>query len=131
MYRDKKVEQYTEMHTLDYLNDKDELNIKKREYNYLKCYCPVCLYDVKLYIENSHCNYVLHLTNLKYCDEHKQICSLNSRLGDNSLHNEIDEEVKKLVDEDIKHNLIQQSLLDAIRCFNAKLENAMKGNTKY
>ena len=41
------------------------------------------------------------------------------------LHNDVDAEVKQVVDEDLKHNLLQQSLLDAIRCFNIKNENAM------
>ena len=50
---------------------------------------------------------------------------LNSHLENNINHNTINEEVKKLVDEDIKNNLIQQSLLDAIRNFNIKIENAM------
>ena len=53
---------------------------------------------------------------------------LNSRLENNINHNAIDQEVKQLVDDDIKNNLIQQSLLDAIRHFNLRIENAMKGN---
>ena len=65
------------------------------------------------------------MNNLKYCDEQKQICILNSRLENNIDHNAIDEEVKQLIDADIKNNLIQQSLLDAIRCFNIELENIM------
>ena len=55
---------------------------------------------------------------------------LNSHLENNINHNAINEEVKQLVDEDIKNNLIQQSLLDDIRCFNIKLENAMNKNIK-
>ena len=55
---------------------------------------------------------------------------MNSRLEHNIQHNDIDEEVKQLVDEDIKHNLIQQSLLDALRNFKMRIENAMKGNSK-
>jgi hypothetical protein len=47
---------------------------------------------------------------------------LNSRLENTKLHNKIDVEVKLLIDEDIKHNLIQQSLLGAIRHFNIKIE---------
>ena len=78
----------------------------------------MCLYTVKLYRRSKHCKSELHLNNLKYCDEQKQICILNSHLENNINHNAINEEVKKLVDEDIKNNLIQQYLLDAIRCFN-------------
>ena len=65
------------------------------------------------------------MNNLKYCDEQKQICILNSHLENNIDHNAIDEEVKQLIDADIKNNLIQQSLLDAIRGFNIRIENAM------
>ena len=54
-----------------------------------------------------------------------QICVLNSRLEDTINHNTIDEEVKQLINEDIETSLIQQSLLDAIRGFNIKIENAM------
>jgi hypothetical protein len=66
------------------------------------------------------------LNNLKYCDEQKQICILNSHLENNIDHNNIDAEVKLLIDEDIKNNLVQQSLLDAIRNFIIKIENAMQ-----
>ena len=50
---------------------------------------------------------------------------LNFYLEHNINHNVINEEVKQFIDEDLKNNLIQQSLLDAIRCFNIKIENAM------
>ena len=56
--------------------------------------------------------------------------NLNSRIKTTVEHNNIDEEVKKLVDEDIKNNIIQQSLLDAIRHFNMRIENAMQCNIK-
>ena len=86
----------------------------------------MCLYTVNLYKKkHQHCKSLIHVNNLKYCDEQKQICILNSRIEHNILHSNIDEEVKKLVDEDIKNNVIQQSLLDAIRNFNMKIENAM------
>ena len=78
------------------------------------------------YIETTkHCKSVLHINNLKYCDEQKQTCMLNFHLGNHINRNAIDEEVKLLVEADIQNNLIQQSLLDAIRCFNVRLENAM------
>ena len=48
VYRDNNVGKEQERHTVYYLSNKDEINTKKREYNYLKCYCPVCLYDVKM-----------------------------------------------------------------------------------
>ena len=85
----------------------------------------MCLYTVKLYRRSKHCKSALQLNNLKYCDEQKQICILNSHLENNINHNAINEEVKQLIDADINNNLIQQSLLDAIRCFNIKFENAM------
>ena len=88
----------------------------------------MCLYNVKLYRKHERCKSLLHLKNLEYCDEQKQLCILNSHLENNIQHNDIDEEVKKLVDEDIKNNIIQQSLLDAIRHFNMRIEHAMKGN---
>ena len=68
---------------------------------------------------------------IKYCDEQKQICILKSRIEHNILHNDIDEEVKKLVDEDIENNIIQKSLLDAIRNFNMRIENAMNGKSYF
>jgi hypothetical protein len=102
----------------------------KKVYNHLDYYCPVCLYNVKLYRRTKHCKSLLHLNNLKYCDAQKQICILNSRLENHKLHNKIDAEVKLIIDKDIKNNLIQQSLLDAIRNFNIKIENAMQKNTK-
>ena len=40
-------------------------------------------------------------------------------------HDAINEEVKQLVDEALKNNLIRQSFLDAIRGFNIKLEKVM------
>jgi hypothetical protein len=99
-------------------------------YTHLEYDCPVCVYNVNLYRRTKHCKSALHLNTLKYCDEQKQICILNSRLENNKLHTKIDAEVKLLIDEDIKNNLIQQSLLDAIRNFNIKIENAMHNNTK-
>jgi hypothetical protein len=90
----------------------------------------VCLYNVKLYRKTKHCKSLLHLNNLKYCDEQTQICILNSHFENNIDHNAIDAEVKLLIDEDIKNSLIQQSLLDAIRNFNIKIENAMQQNTR-
>ena len=54
------------------------------------------------YIE-KHCKSILHLNNLKYCDEQKQICGLNSHLEHNIINNTINEEVKQLVDADIKN----------------------------
>ena len=53
------------------------------------------------YIE-KHCKSILHFNNLKYCDEQKQICVLNSHLEHNIIHTTINEEVKQLVDADIK-----------------------------
>ena len=41
------------------------------------------------------------------------------------IHTTINDEVKQLSDADIKKHIIQQYLLDAIRCFNIKIENAM------
>lgn len=125
LYRDNNIEKEKERHRLYYFNNRELVQAIQRKYKYLEYYCPVCLYTVKFYRKNKHCKSVLHLNNLKYCDEQKQICILNSHLENNINHNAINEEVKKLVDEDIKNNLIQQSLLDAIRCFNIKIENAM------
>jgi hypothetical protein len=79
-----------------------------------------------MYRKIKHCTSNLHLNNLLYCDEQKQICILKSHIENNKLHNKIDDEVKLLVDEDIKNNIIQKSLLDAIRDFNIKIENAIK-----
>jgi hypothetical protein len=70
------------------------------------------------------------LNNLKYCDEQKQICILNSHFENNIDHNAIDAEVKLLVDADIKNHLIQQSVLDAIRNFNIHITNAMQNHTR-
>jgi hypothetical protein len=129
-HRDNNVEKEKERHRLYYCNNKEIIDEKKKVYNHLEYYCPVCLYNVKFYRKNKHCKSLLHLNNIKYCDEQKQICVLNSHLENNKLHNKIDAEVKLLIDEDIKNNLIQQSLLDAIRNFNIKIENAMQTNTK-
>ena len=38
--------------------------------------------------------------------------------------------LKLLVEEDINNNQIQQSLLDAIRCFTMRVGNAMKYTSK-
>lgn len=124
-YRLKNSEKEKERHRLYNSNHKEELKEKRREYQHLQYYCPVCLYIVKLYKKHQHCKSLIHVNNLKYCDEQKQICILNSRIEHNILHSNIDEEVKQLVDEDIKNNIIQQSLFDAIRNFNMKIENAM------
>ena len=35
--------------------------------------------------------------------------------------------LQQIVDEDIKNNVLQQSVLDAIRNFNIQIENAMHG----
>ena len=126
-YRNNNIEKEKERHRLYYLNNKEIVAEKKREYNYLEYYCPVCLYNVKLYRKNKHCKSVLHLNNLKFCDEQKQICILKSHTEHNIFHNNIDVEVKKIVDEDIKNNVLQQSVLDAIRNFNIQIENAMHG----
>ena len=48
------------------------------------------LYIVKLCRTNKHCKSVLHLNNLKYCDEQKQICMLNSHLANHIIQNAID-----------------------------------------
>jgi hypothetical protein len=142
-YRDNNVEKEKERHILYYCNTKEVIEEKKKVYYHLEYCCPVCLYNVKLCRRTKHCKSLLHLNNLKYCDEpkqslalsskddeQKQICVLNSHLENNKLHNNIDAEVKLLVDEDIKNNIIQQSLLDAIRKLNMKIENAMQKNTK-
>ena len=50
---------------------------------------------------------------------------LNSRIEHQVLHNDIDEEVKTFVDDDVKHHAYHQSLLDDIRRFNMKIENSM------
>ena len=55
----------------------------------------------------------------------KQLCMLNSRIEHQVLHNDIDEEVKTFVDDDVKHHAYHQSLLDDIRRFNMKIENSM------
>ena len=128
-YRDNNIEKEKERHRLYHFNNRELVKERRQEYKYLEYYCPVCLYTVKLYRKNKHCKSMLHLNNLKYCDEQKQICILNSHLENNIDHNAIDEEVKQLIDEDIKNNLIQQSLLDAIRHFNTRIENAM--NRRY
>ena len=55
---------------------------------------------------------------------------LNSRIKTTVEHNNIDEQVKRLVDEDIKNNIIQQSLLDAVRQFNIRVEAVLQCNSK-
>ena len=55
---------------------------------------------------------------------------LNSHLAHNIIQNAIDEEVKLIIEADIKNNLIQQSLLDDIRCFDTRIENVMKEDIK-
>ena len=60
----------------------------------------------------------------------KQLCILNSRLENNINHNDIDEQVKKLIEHDIKTNLIQQYVIDAIGNFNMRIGNAMQDNRK-
>ena len=90
------------------------------------------MFYILLYIKSKNFKSVLHLNNLKYCDAQAQICSLNSRLEHNINHNAITGEVQTLVDEDINHNLIQQSLLDAIRCLNLKMPcTTMLNNFNY
>jgi hypothetical protein len=127
IYRDNNVEKEKERHKLYYTNNRETILENKREYTYLEYYCPVCLYTVKLHRKTAHCKSILHLNNLNYCDEQKQLCILNSHLENNILHQNIDAEVKILIEDDIKNNVIQQSLLDAIRNFNMKIESAMQG----
>ena len=50
----------------------------------------------------------------------------NSHLENNITQNAVDEEVKLIVEADINNNLIQQSLLDDIRCFNIRSATVMK-----
>ena len=88
----------------------------------------LCVSIVLKYIEHTHCKSVVHLTNLKYCDEQQQTCSLNSRLENHINHNDIDEQVKELIEHDVKHNLVQQSVIDAIRTCNIHIGNAMQEN---
>ena len=127
IYRENNKEKIAEYKKEYRQQHKEELKEKRRVYQYLEYYCPVCLYTVKLYKKQQHCKSLMHTSNLKYCDEQKQICILNSHTEHNVLHNNIDEEVKTIVDEDIKNNVMQQSVLDAIRNFNIQIENAMHG----
>ena len=76
--RSTNIEKEKERHRLYDLTTKVVVNEKKREYTNLDYYCPVCLYNVKLY--RKHCKSVVHLSNLKYCDEQKQISILNSHI---------------------------------------------------
>ena len=96
-YRDENIDKEKQRHKLYNLQNKEMINAKKRLYRYYEYYCPVCLYNIKLYRKNEHCKSVLHLKNLEYCDEQKQLCILNSRLENNIEHNNIDEEVKKML----------------------------------
>ena len=96
-----------------------------QEYQRLEYYCPLCLYTVKLYKKQQHCKSLTHANNLKYSQEQKAICILNSHLETNINHDDIDKQVKDIIDEDIRNNLIQQSVIDAIQNFNIKIQNAM------
>jgi hypothetical protein len=126
IYRVNNVEKEKERHKLYDSNNRETILENKQEYKYLEYYCPVCLYTIKLHRKTAHCKSILHLNNLKYCDSQKQICILNSHIENNILHRNIDEEVNILIEDDIKNNLLQQSLLDAIRNFNMKIELAMQ-----
>ena len=101
--------------------------MKRNENTTILIIIVLYVYILLNYIETTHCTSVVHLHNLKYCDAQNQICTLTSHLETNINHNDIDEEVEQLVDEDIINNLIQQYLLNDIRNFNVKIENAMKG----
>ena len=52
-YRNNNIEKENERHILYYLNNKEIVADQQREYNYLDYYCPVCLYNVKLYRNKS------------------------------------------------------------------------------
>ena len=54
---------------------------------------------------------------------------LNSHLETNINHNDIDKQVKELIENDIQNHIIQQSVIDAIRNFNICIGNAMQENT--
>ena len=73
---------------------------------------------------------MLHLNNLEYSAE-QQICRFNCHLEHHISQSAIDEEVKLLIEADIKHDLMQQSLLDDIRCFNIRSVNDMNYNIKH
>ena len=65
-----------------------------------------CVYTLLTYIKQQHCQSSIHTTNLKYFDAQQQICISSSRIEHNFLHNNIDEEVNQLVDEDVGSNII-------------------------
>jgi hypothetical protein len=48
-HRDNNVEKEKERHRLYYCNNKEIIDEKKKVYNHLEYYCPVCLYNVKFY----------------------------------------------------------------------------------
>ena len=104
---------------------KEELKEKRQEYQRIEYYCPLCLYTIKLYKKQQHCKSLIHVNNLKYSQEQKEICILNSHIETNINHDDIDKQVKEIIDEDIKNNIIQQSVIDAIQNFNIQIENAM------
>ena len=85
-----------------------------QEYTHLEYYCPLCLYTVKLNKQQQHCKSLIHANNFKYSQEQKQICILNSHLETNINHNDIDEQVRELIENDIQNNIIQQSVVDDI-----------------
>ena len=84
----------------------------------------MCLYTDKLY-ENQQCKSLAHINNSEFCDARKQICIVNSHNEHTIKHNDIDEEVKELIENAIKHNLSQQSVFDAVQNLNTRIGTAM------
>ena len=124
-YRLNNLEKEKERHKLYVSNHKEELKEKRLEYQRLEYYCPICLYTGKLYKKSQHCKTLKHLTNLQYSQEQKEICISNSQIGINI--DDINRQVKELIDEDIKKKIIDQSVIDAVRNFNICIGNAMHG----
>jgi hypothetical protein len=55
-YRDNNVEKEKERHILYDFNNRESIDEKKKGYNNLEYYCPVCLYNVKFYRKNNIVN---------------------------------------------------------------------------
>jgi hypothetical protein len=81
----------------------------------------VCLYTVTLYRPQQPCTSLTHINNLKYCDGQQHTCSLNSHIGNTITHNDVNDEVRVLIESDDNHNISQQSLLGATRNFSTSI----------
>ena len=55
-YRDETIDKEEQRHKLYNLQNKEMITAKKRLYRYCEYYCPVCLYNIKLYRKTNTVN---------------------------------------------------------------------------